>query len=55
MASSSSSRLDFVLQNLIAKFALQFPMLAPNKALVSPLKKKWCATMSQETLLDCGC
>jgi hypothetical protein len=39
MASSSSSRLDFVLQNLIAKFALQFPVLAPNKVSVSPSKK----------------
>jgi hypothetical protein len=45
-----------VLQNLIAKFALQFPVLATNKASVTPSKKQWCATMGQETLLDnCGC
>jgi hypothetical protein len=37
---------------MIAKFALQFPMLAPNKTLVSPSKKQWCVTTSQETLLD---
>ncbi len=36
MASSSSSILDFVLQKLIAKSTLQFPMLAPNKTLISP-------------------
>jgi hypothetical protein len=56
MASSSSSRLDSVLQNLIAKSALQFPVLATNKASVTPSKKQWCATTGQETLLDnCGC
>jgi hypothetical protein len=56
MALSSSSKLSFVLQNLIAKSALQIPVLAPNKASVSPSKKQWCATTGQETLLDnCGC
>jgi hypothetical protein len=56
MASSSSSRLDSVLQNLIAKSALQFPVLATNKASIAPSKKQWCATTGQETLLDnCGC
>jgi hypothetical protein len=56
MASSSSSRLDYVLQNLITKSALQFPVLATNKASITPTKKQWCATTSQETLLDnCGC
>jgi len=56
MASSSSSRLDSVLQNLIAKSALQFPVLATNKTSVPPTKKQWCATTGQETLLDnCGC
>jgi hypothetical protein len=39
MASSSSSTLNYVLQNLIAKSALQFPMLALNKTSVSPSKK----------------
>ncbi len=39
-------------QNLIVKFALQFLVLALNKASVSPSKKKWCVTMGQETLLD---
>jgi len=27
-------------------------MLTTNKALVLPTKKQWCATTSQETLLD---
>jgi hypothetical protein len=39
MVSSSSNTLDSVFQNLIAKSALQFPMLAPNKVSISPLKK----------------
>jgi hypothetical protein len=39
MTSSSSSRLDFVLQNLIAKSTLKFCMLATNKASLPPLKK----------------
>ncbi len=56
MASRSSSRLDYVLQNLVTKFALQFPMLETNKALVTPSKKQWCATTCQETFMDnCGC
>jgi hypothetical protein len=56
MALSSSSRLDFIFQNPITKFALQFPVLATNKASIPPTKKQWCATMSQETILDnCGC
>jgi hypothetical protein len=56
MASSSSSRLDSVLQNLIAKFAFQFHVLSTNKASVTPSKKQWYATTGQETLLDnCGC
>jgi hypothetical protein len=38
MASSSSSRFDSILQNLIAKFALQFLVLATNKASVPPTK-----------------
>jgi len=44
MASSSSSRFDSVFQNLIAKSALQFPVLATNKTSVPPTKKQWCAT-----------
>jgi hypothetical protein len=56
MASSSSSRLDSILQNLIAKFALQFLVLITNNASVPPTKKQWCATTGRETLLDnCGC
>jgi hypothetical protein len=56
MASSSSSRFDSVLQNLIEKSALQFPVLATNKVSVMPSKKQWYATIGQETLLDnCGC
>jgi hypothetical protein len=55
-SSSSSSKLDYVLQNLIAKSALQFPVLATNKASIPPSKKQWCATTGQETLLNnCGC
>jgi len=55
-ASSSSSRFDFVLQNLIVKSAFQFLVLATNNASVSPTKKQWCATTGRETLLDnCGC
>jgi hypothetical protein len=49
VASSSSNIFDFVLQNLIAKSALQFPVLATNKTLVTPSKKQWCATTGQET------
>ncbi len=45
-----------MLQNLIEKSAFQFLMLVTNKASGTPLKKQWCATMGQETLLDnCGC
>jgi hypothetical protein len=42
MASSSSNTLNYVFQNLIAKSALQFPVLAPNKASISSLKKNVC-------------
>jgi hypothetical protein len=52
MASSSLSILNSMLQNLIANFALQFHVLAPNKTSVSPSKKQWGATMGQEILLD---
>ncbi len=52
MALSSSSRLDSIFQNPIAKSTLQFPMLATNKTSIPPTKKQWCATTSQETLLD---
>jgi hypothetical protein len=56
MTSSSSSKLDYVLQNLITKSALQFPVLATNKTSIPPSKKQWCATIGQETPLDnCGC
>jgi hypothetical protein len=55
MASSSLNRLDYALQNLIAKSVVQFPMWAPNKASLSPTKKQWCVT-GQETVLDnSGC
>jgi hypothetical protein len=52
MASSSSSRFDYVLQNLIAKFALKFLVLPTNKALVPPSKNQWFVTTCQETFLD---
>jgi len=52
MVSSSSSRLESVFQNQIAKFAIQFPMLATNKTSIPPTKKQCCATTGQETLLD---
>jgi len=56
MASSFSSRFDSIFQNLITKSALQFPVLATNKALISPTKKQWCAITVQKTFLDnCGC
>jgi hypothetical protein len=56
MTSSSSSKLDSVPQNLIAKFAFQFPVLATNKTSIPPSKKQWCTIIGQETPLDnCGC